>query len=217
MLNTESIALKTGATPRRRYVVLVVVLLCGAVMLNLILAAQHPPAGPEWPTQSDIYALSGWQTGSPVVESAWGISHISRPYRAADGSTATLVLSTSPEAKSLYKSGADLSFVGAGYSVQSVAPDLVAPAPGRAAEIVKRERETLLLIYTFGERRGLLGNGWLGWTMYGLDTLVGRPNDYYLLRVIAPLTASNATLDAVQAVQLADTVFPRVATWYATQ
>ena len=74
-----------------------------------------------------------------------------------------------------------------------------------------------MLLYTFGERRGLLGNGWLGWAMYGLDTLVGRSNDYYLLRIIAPLTGRDAARDAQQAVQLADTVFPRVAAWYGSE
>ena len=217
MLNTESIAIKTGAIPQRRYVLLVLVLLCGAVLLNLILGSQHPQVGPQWPTQSDVYTVSGWQSGPPVVESAWGITHISRAYRASDGTTATLVVSTSPEAKSLYKSGADLSFVGGGYTTESVASDLVPPASGRSAEILKRERETLLLLYTFGERRGLLGNGWLGWAMYGLDTLVGRSNDYYLLRIIAPLTGRDAARDAQQAVQLADTVFPRVTAWYGSQ
>ena len=53
--------------------------------------------------------------------------------------------------------------------------------------------------------------------MYGLDTLVGRSNDYYLLRIIAPLTGRDAARDAQQAVQLADTVFPRVAAWYGSE
>ena len=218
MLNAESVALKPGSAPNRRYIVLLLVLLCGAVVLNLILGAQHPPAsGPRWPTQADVYTVPGWQTGAATEESAWGITHVTRAYRAPDGTSATFVISTSPEAKGLYKSDADLAFQGGGYTAQSVAPDLVPPAPGRGAELLKREHETLLLVYSFGERRGVLGNGWLGWAAYGLDTLVGRANDYYLLRVVARITSPDGVREAQQATRLADTVYPRVLSWYADQ
>lgn len=217
MLHAQPIALKTAAAPQRKYLVLLLILACGVVALQGILAVRHEPADPQWPTASDVYTVAGWQTTTPTVESAWGISHITRAYRGPDGTTATLVISTSPEAKSLYKSGADLAFAGGGYAIETAAPELVPPAPGRGAEILKREHETLLLIYTFGERRGLLGNGWLGWATYGLDTLVGRANDYYLLRVVARITSADGAREAQQATELADNVFPRITAWYASQ
>ena len=50
-----------------------------------------------------------------------------------------------------------------------------------------------------------------------LDGVLGRPNDYYKLYLITALAGNPDLDDAVtrQSRELADTLFPRVAAWYA--
>ncbi len=47
-----------------------------------------------------------------------------------------------------------------------------------------------------------------------LDKLLGHPNDYYYLSVVVRLDGLESA-QAAEAVALADTIFPRVAGWYA--
>src|SRR5205085_4699598 len=68
--------------------------------------------------------------------------------------------------------------------------------------------------YSYGERRGRLGNGPVGWGAALLDGALRRPNDYYLVRLLVyrdprePHVVDEAGL-------LADTLFARVAAGYA--
>jgi hypothetical protein len=79
---------------------------------------------------------------------------------------------------------------------------------------VRRGDKGWLQVYAYGERRGLEGNGVVGWALAVFDTVLGRPNDYYLMRVLVPTTTD--TSDAIKrAGEAADVLFPRVTDWYA--
>jgi len=140
------------------------------------------------------------------------MDYISRRYWRADGTTATLVLSTSPIAKSIYRAGADVPFHGSGYAV-APAPASIVSSSEVAAFTARKENEEYLLLYAFGERRGLLGNGLQAWGLVALDAIFGQPNDYFLARVLAPLHELDA-LQAAQVAGLAERLFPRLASSY---
>ncbi|MGH2354750.1 MAG: hypothetical protein ACRDJN_24335 [Chloroflexota bacterium] len=196
-----------------RCLILIGVLATGAWLSAAIGEARVVPAA-RWPAESALYAVPGWTAGPAAVETIHGATLVQRHYLRPDGTTATLAVTTSPEAKRIYKAGAEVPFLGGGYTVDQAPPSIAPPAPGRGALIASREREAWLVLYTFGERRGLLGNGVLGWGMVALDATLGRPNDYYRASLMAPLTALDS-LAAREVVALADTLFPRLATWYA--
>lgn len=216
MLHTQSLAVKHSGA-QRRYVALMLVLLSGVAVLNLILTIQPEPTTPRWPTSDDVYRVAGWTMAAPQAQSAWGITHITRTYSGAHAEVVSLIISTSPDGKSLYKAGADLAFLGQGFTASDVSSQLVPPAPSRGAKFVRRDNETTLLLFAFGERRGLLGNGALAWTLYGFDALLGRPNDYFLLRIVAPLRDPDSSSELRAATELADTLFPRISAWYASR
>ena len=75
-----------------------------------------------------------------------------------------------------------ISTLAEGYTVSPAPPNLVPPAPGRGALLAYRAQERWLVLYAYGERRGLLGNGAAAWGRTLLDALVGHPNDYFLAR-----------------------------------
>jgi hypothetical protein len=169
-----------------------------------------------WPgaEAQQLYAVSGWTPQAPEVQPVYGTALLQREYTRPDGAPALLVLTTTPEAKRVYKAGAEVPFLGNGYSVQPAPPGLVPPGPGRSALIARRGEETWLVLSTFGERRGRLGNGVLGWGLVALDSTLGIPNDYYRASVMAPVSGLAAE-DAAPVVTLADILFERLAGWYA--
>jgi hypothetical protein len=69
-------------------------------------------------------------------------------------------------------------------------------------------------MYAYGERRGLLGNGPLAWSLAMLDGVLGRPNDYYKVFLSAGAGGLNSGL-AGEVSSLAGTLFPRIASFYA--
>jgi hypothetical protein len=70
------------------------------------------------------------------------------------------------------------------------------------------------VIYAYGERRGLLGNGPVPWTLALVDGIVDTPNDYYKLYLVARTDQVDKTASQDVAI-LARTLFQRVAAWYA--
>ena len=70
-------------------------------------------------------------------------------------------------------------------------------------------------MYAYGERRGLLGNGPWPWTLAVFDGLAGHPNDYYKLYLVARADDTDPVFGR-QVAQLARTLFPRVAEFYAS-
>jgi hypothetical protein len=197
-----------------RYLILTALLLASA----WVLAGFDRPreAGvARWPIEDDTYAVPGWTMGALSSELVHGVKIITRTYRRPDGTTATLAISTSPDAKRIYRVGAEVPFLGSGYTVDPAPPSLVTPTGGRRALVVRREAEHGLLVFTYGERRGLLGNGGQGWSAVVVDAVLGQHNNYYLARVLSPLDQHNAA-GVAGTVALADALFQRLASWYAT-
>jgi hypothetical protein len=194
----------------RRALVLTVLFVAAAILLVGISAPQVE-ATPRFPTDDAAYAVDGWKVNPQSIEGRSGVVYVTRGFQHADGTPARLTITTSPQVKLAYKAGADVPFLGNGYSVEPAPPELVAPQANRSAQIARRGTETWLQIATFGERRGAVGNGTLGWSLAVLDTLFGRPNDYYLARILV----AYQTDTAAHAVELADALFPRLAGFYA--
>jgi Protein of unknown function (DUF3485) len=198
-----------GAT--LRLLILAGVFVAGAVLLGF--AGNPAPVGaPRWPANDDLFAVEGWNVSGEIVERTNGMDYISRRYWRSDGTTATLILSTSPSAKAIYASGPDVPFHGNGFTV---APGAVGGSSQASAFTARKENEEFRVLYAFGERRGLAGNGPQAWALAGLDSLLGRPNDYFLARVILPLHEMGASQAALGA-DLAGSLFPRLADWYVS-
>ncbi len=204
---------RTIAQPAaRRYLTLTAVLAAGFALLTAI-AQQRTVSVARWPDDVAVYAVDGWAVGPLTAETLNGISYVSRDYRRADSGTATLSIATSPEAKRIYRAGAEIPFLGNGYAVAPASPDLVPPTTGRGALLARRGSESMLVFYTYGERRGRLGNGALGWSLVALDATLGRRNGYYRAYLMAPQGRLAAPAPGEMAA-LADTLFARLAAWY---
>lgn len=182
----------------------------------LLAGIDGPRPGTEarWPSEAATYTVDGWTASSTRVDTAHGVTFATTIVRRADGLIAEVALATSPEAKRIYRAGAEVPFLGNGYTVDPAPPSLVPPAPERGALLVRRGNDLRLLLHTYGERRGLLGHGPLAWGAVALDAVAGRPNDYYRIAVLAPLGGLDPRA-AREVTSLADALFPRLATWYA--
>ena len=193
------------------------------VVLTLALGVQSAVAGPRapassagrWPTDHTAYVVPGWVVSSARVENPWGSAHFAtRRYQAADGQTATLTIKTSSEPKEIYRTGVEVPLQGNGYQVEPAAFDLVTAAEGRGALLARGARDQRLVLYAYGEKRGLVRNDVAAWTTAALDSLRGAPNVYYLLVLTVPLEALEPAA-VTRAVALGDTLFLRLAAWYA--
>jgi len=206
---------RIGLPNWRRALIATGILAVAAWLLSAINALPAPAAA-RYPTDADaaLYAVDGWSVGPASVQERANTYFVTRAYRATDGrASAQLTLTTSPLAKEVLRAGADVPFLGSGFTVEP-APLALGPGLGGAqAQVARRSGETWLQVAVFGERRGLVGNGALGWGLAVFDTLLGRPNDYYLLRVVVPQGDQPAA--GQTAVQLAQTLFPRLVAWYA--
>jgi len=194
-----------------RYGVVIGLLLLGTVVYAGLGDAAAGAA--RWPNVDAWFAVDHWTSGAERVEYANGATFITRSFRGPNAATAELTIVTKPNAK-LFGSGAELPFLGNGYEVGPAPASLVPPAPGREGLIARRGAERWLVVYAYGERRGLLGNGAMGWTMAIVDGLLGRPNDYYKLYLMTR-TLDVDELSARESAKLAETLFPRIADWYA--
>jgi hypothetical protein len=194
-----------------RFLILAGVFALGAVLLGFA-GNPAPLAAPRWPTEDDLFSVDGWSVGPATVERINGLDYITRRYGRADSTTATFVLSTAPTAKPVYAAGPDVPFHGTGFTVGPAAVSLSASSQV-AAFTARKEREEYLVLFAFGERRGLAGNGLQAWGMAGLDALFGQPNDYFLARVVVPVHEIGASR-AGRAADLAESLFPRLAGWY---
>lgn len=205
-------------TTNFRYLILTAVLLAGAG----VYAASGEPLGAgtaRWPVADDFYMATPWSVGREAVDEKTNnaglvTSLVTRVFRSPDGGTATLTV-LSNQAPKLYGAGPEVPFLGSGYTVEPV-PDDLEPVVGDGVSglVAQRGTERWLVMYAYGERRGLLGNGPLAWTLAVLDGILAKPNDYYKLY----LAARTDHLDprVVRDVAgLAHALFPRIAAWYA--
>jgi hypothetical protein len=202
-----------------RLIAVLIVFAVGAVLTWTVV-----PAGPERsariPDDDALYALPGWVASSPAVtlgQTDEDTRAVVRRVLTADaGMQATLDLWTNPQpqAKMLFRKGPDRDFLGAGYVTESLAASF-GPVPGGGALIARQGSETWLLVYTFGERRGRLGDGPVAWGLAEWDALLDQPNDYFLVRIALPFDALRSPPPVQAARQLSETLFPRLAAWYA--
>lgn len=195
-----------------RYAILIGVLLA-ATGLYATISEFHGLGVSRWPTADAVFAVDGWSTDPERVELMNGAAYITRTLRGADGTVATLWLVTNQSSKVL-SPGAEVPFQGDGYEVAPAPSGVTFHTPDVQGILASRGGQRLLVLYAYGERRGLLGNGPRAWTMALTDGLLGQTNDYYRLYLITPMITqempeSNATT------VLAETLFQRVASWYA--
>ena len=195
-----------------RYAILIGVLVAGAGLYALVGDAPRSD-GQRWPATEAMFAVDGWTASEQHVEHFNGATFVTRVLHATDERTAQLTIITSQNAK-LFEAGAEVPFLGSGYQV-APAPTSIAPTlPGRDVLIAQRGTDQWLVVYGYGERRGLLGNGPVAWGMSVFDGLMGRPNDYYKLMLMTNLDGLNPPGERAS-VDLADTLFPRIVAWYA--
>jgi hypothetical protein len=188
----------------RRAVVLIALFSLAALLLANI--GVPIESAPRWPSE---VAVAGWSAGPESVDTSRpGVVLVTRTLTRADGMRATFVLTTSPNVKAVFRAGAAVPFLGNGYSVE--------PAPqggNREAFIARRGNEAWLQIAVYGERRGQFGSGVIGWSLATLDSMLARPNDYYLARIVAPYD-DNGSEAAAAAAALANSIFPQLAEFY---
>jgi hypothetical protein len=195
-----------------RHVLLVTVLLAGAGLYAVIDRA--PGMGtPRWPADNLAYSVDAWTTGPQAVELIDTAESVTRTFRNSAGTSATFTLLTN-QAPKLYAAGAEVPFLGSGYTVGPAPSAVESASDGVQSLVARRGTEQWLVMYAYGERRGLLGNGPTAWMLAFTDGLGGRANDYYKLFMTARDDSHDVRL-ARDIAQLARTVFPRVAGWYA--
>jgi len=204
-----SVAARTLAqrTPAARGLVLIALFGITAVLLQNVNPASTDHA-PRWPTERSAYAVDGWRVAEPAVDDTRpGLTMVTRVLTSDDKAVrGTVVLSTSPIAKAIYRAGPDVPFLGAGYRVEPVART----GPYEAF-VASRGTEAWLQISVFGERRGQFGTGAVAWTLSTVDSIFGMPNDYYLARVVVPYEEQNTE----RTIALANALFPKLAAYYA--
>jgi len=199
----------------RRALILSVVFGLAACLALVMSNAQLSESAPRYPTAEAAFAQPGWSVAPATVEGRPGVAFVTRRYARADGLQAEVGITTSPQAKLVYRAGADVPFLGNGFSVAAAPADLVPAQANREATLARRGTEAWLQIAAFGERRGLFGAGGVGWGLAIFDTALGRSNDYYLLRVLVPFESGHEQDAAGAARELADSLFPRLTAWYA--
>jgi hypothetical protein len=197
-----------------RYLVLTAVLLVGAA-LYAVISETHGVGQPRWPQSDAAFQADGWATGPlKLNDDPSETALLTRVFQHGAGATATLTLVASQTPK-LYGAGAEVPFLGNGYVVEAPPQDLV-PTDGNVGTLLaRRGSEQWLVLYAYGERRGLLGNGVVPWTLAVADGLLGQSNDYYKMYLAARADRLDDALGRDIA-QLAHTVFPRIADWYAS-
>jgi hypothetical protein len=201
-----------------RALILLALLAASTWMLTVMRPGLQTEADPHWPNDELLYTVPGWQVEPPSVEATNGNVYVTRIYRRPDGLTTTFVITTSSTAKRIYRAGPEVPLLGSGYSVTDVAGQLVPVSSQATALLARSNDQNWLQLSAYGEQRGLLGNGVLPWALVIADAILGRPNEYYMLRLLLPLDPSDPVAEqhADQAAQLAKTLFERVARWYAS-
>jgi hypothetical protein len=195
-----------------RYVVLIGLFLLGGGLFALIAEPQGKDVS-RWPSTDATFTVADqWSPDAEHMEQINGATYVTRALTGPDQSSATLTIVTNQSAK-LFGPGADVPFQGSGYSLSPVPTELLPLTPGIQGMVASRGAEQWLVYYAYGERRGLIGNGPLGWGMAVLDGVLGRPNDYYRLFVVGRVAALDAASSGPM-LNLASTVLPRIAAWY---
>ena len=200
-----------------RSLVLLGLLLVGCIGMRFSGDRQLSPA--RWPSDDAVYQTAGWLVAPATVDTIQTDEEteaiVQRTYRRIDGDqTGNLVVWThpQPQAKTQFRKGPDRDLLGDGYTVEAAPPGLIAPIQGGGSFIARRGGDAWLALYTFGERRGRLGDSPLAWGLAELDAVLDRPNDYFLARLLFPLDLDPVALQS--ATGLAEVLFARLGDWY---
>lgn len=198
-----------------RALVLAAVLLLGAGLYAAV--GRRENARPRWPESDTVYLAQGWVASAESVSNGTDTTAlITREFRSPSGARATLteVVSRAPK---VYGPGPEVPFLGTGYAVEGV-PATAGSAIGASdvgTLVANRGDERWLVMYAYGEDRGLLGNGPVAWALALADGILGRPDDYYKLYLAARTDGLGPEVDD-EVAALARELFPRVAAWYAS-
>jgi hypothetical protein len=188
------------------------VALLGGTLVYHTLGEPRGAGQPRWPASDGTYAVTGWQASAEQLEAANHQVFASRTFRDTGGKVAQLTIATNQDPK-VFVAGAEVPYLGTGYSVEPTPAGLLATAPGRDVFVARRGNEQLLVVYGYGERRGFLGNGFVGWAAAVTDLVLGSPNDYYKVYLITSVEQLDPAALASFS-QLASVLFPRIADWY---
>jgi hypothetical protein len=197
-------------TVRTRSLILAALRALSALVVGEVTPQPALPAAPRFPSDQ-VLGVDGWRAGDAHVNLTNGNAYLVRFYE-RDGAAASLTfeLTTGPTGKNVYHASAEVPYLGNGYTVEAAPSELTSRlAPAESAFVARSGVRGWLEVHAYGERRGLVANLAAGWALVALDLLLGRSNDYYLERVVAPLGA-----DPEATVDLALALFPRVAVWY---
>jgi hypothetical protein len=193
-----------------RYLILAFVFALG---LLLFAAVPRPSAHePRAPTDEDVFNVEGWTTVNAARERINDTEFVAREYRSASGAEARFVLKAGTAAKAVYRASPEVPFVGSGYEVAPAPSTVVPQLEGAGGVVITRGAESYVLLHAYGERRGLLGNGLAGWTTALFDGVLGVPNDYYEVTLLAPFASQPE--DGARSAELAQALFARTAAWY---
>jgi hypothetical protein len=208
--------------PAARRLVLIVLLVAGAWLLaGARQARAGGPAAPRWPQDDRVYAVDGWTADPQEVEEAWGVTHVRRELRSDAGTTATVVISTNTTGKGIF-GNAEVPFLGTGYAIAAPPVGLLPPGAlgGRGTAVLARGPDGVwLLHYIYGQRGGPVPDVFRGLAGVLFDAVLGRTNDYYLVRVMSRAGDPDAPVSpdtAAETARLAEVLFGRIAAWYET-
>jgi len=104
-----------------RYIILISVLLAGAGLYGAFGEPNGNTGTPRWPETDPLYTVGQWTAGPAAVEHNTDAGRktdlVTRTFRNSAGTVATLSMVTS-QAPKLYGSGAEVPFLGTGYTVR---------------------------------------------------------------------------------------------------
>jgi hypothetical protein len=139
------------------------VLLAGAGLYSAIDGAIDTGTA-RWPESNSIYFAQRWIAGPQSVQLTGSTASMTREFRSPSGATAMLTILASRVPK-LSGPGPEVPFLGSGYTVET-GPAVVDVDrnDGIHPLVADRGAERWLVVYAYGEDRGLMGNGPLPWT-----------------------------------------------------
>jgi hypothetical protein len=205
-------------TPNARYLLLIVVLTLsvGAAALVGGPSTPHPLRVPDADELRDRALTLGWSAHPATrTDHGDGTAQLEQVFRAPDGRTATLTVFTQRVPK-LYGAGAEVPFLGTGYSILPAPAALALARPELQTLLARRGDANWLVVAGYGEQRGLSTAGPGQWGLALFDSLAGRPNDYFKVYLVARVDPADA-MQSQQVTQLATALVDDVTAFYAVE
>jgi hypothetical protein len=198
-------------TATTRYLFLTLLLLIGAG-LYAVSGVSRDAGRMAWPESDAFYATSGWVISPQQTQFINGAEYVTRVLQRNANQPVTLTLITSQDPK-LYGPGAEVPFLGNGYAVEAGPPGMSSAGDGVNSLLATGASDQWLVMYAYGEQRGLFGNGPLAWSWAVADGVLGRTNHYYRLFLTTRVDGVDSA-HFTEVGDLARELFPRIAAWY---